>query len=316
MKKIFFAFAILILLFGCVGENNNSIEPSREDSIPANAVKMTPATDVYPPILNSSEWSEPLPFGVPVNSAGAEDSPFITPDGKTFYFFFTPDPNIPAEKQLFDNVTGIWISSKLANGSWSEPERVILQEKGKLSLDGCEFVSNDLMWFCSAREGYTGVNFFTAKRVNGKWQDIQYVENKLMKDYELGEMHISANGSELFFHSQRAGGKGGLDIWVSEKKDGEWQAPENIVAVNTADNEGWPYLSSNGKELWFTRYYLGSPAIFRSIRINGTFSEPELIVSQFAGEPTLDDVGNLYFTHHFYNNSKMIEADIYIAYKK
>ena len=41
-----------------------------------------------------------------------------------------------------------------------------------------------------------------------------------------------------------------------------------------------------------------------------------LIVSQFAGEPTLDDAGNLYFVHHYFEHGQMIEADIYVAYKK
>lgn len=42
----------------------------------------------------------------------------------------------------------------------------------------------------------------------------------------------------------------------------------------------------------------------------------ELIVSQFAGEPTLDKDGNIYFVYHYYRDSEMIEADIYVAYKK
>ena len=61
---------------------------------------------------------------------------------------------------------------------------------------------------------------------------------------------------------------------------------------------------------------MGSPALYRSIKIDGEWSTPELIVSQFAGEPTLDDSGNLYFVHHYYRDSTMIEADIYVAYKK
>ena len=44
--------------------------------------------------------------------------------------------------------------------------------------------------------------------------------------------------------------------------------------------------------------------------------KPELIISQFAGEATLDKDGNIYFTHHFYNDGKMVEADIYVAMKK
>jgi hypothetical protein len=51
--------------------------------------------------------------------------------------------------------------------------------------------------------------------------------------------------------------------------------------------------------------------------VNGEWQEPELILSQFAGESSMDNNGNIYFTHHFYDNqSEMIEADIYVALKK
>jgi hypothetical protein len=289
---------------------------SRESAIPSDAVKMTPAMDLFPPVLHSSEWLEPVPVSSVINTAGAEDSPFILPDGSALYFFFTPDVRVPVEKQVLDGVTGIYVS-RWVNGSWSAAERVVLQDAGKLALDGAEFVQDSVMWFASAREGYTGVNLFTAEFQNGKWSNWQYVGDKLMKEYQVGEMHITADGGEMYFHSPRAGGKGQLDIWVTRKVNGEWQLPENVEVVNSAENEGWPFVSEDGNELWFTRTYLGSPAVFRSLKVNGTWSEPELIVSRFAGEPTLDVNGNLYFVHHFYsNNSEMIEADIYVAYRK
>ena len=52
------------------------------------------------------------------------------------------------------------------------------------------------------------------------------------------------------------------------------------------------------------------------MKSDGEWQEPELIVSQFAGEPTLDSQGNLYFVHHFYRDGRMIEADIYVSRKK
>jgi Tol biopolymer transport system component len=111
-------------------------------------------------------------------------------------------------------------------------------------------------------------------------------------------------------------GQGGIDLYVSRLDGDAWSTPENIVELNTTDHDGWPYLSPDGTELFFTRTYLGSPGIFRS-RWNGErWSEAELIVSQFAGEPTLDTQGNLYFVHHYYQNGVMLDADIYVAYRK
>ena len=313
---VLFVLAIVFAGLNLIPPKEIPVAPSRETSISTGAVKLTTETDLHPPILHSDGWKEPVPLGDGVNTAGGEDSPFMLPDGNTLYFFFTPNVTVPAEKQLFDGVTGIYVSKK-QNGTWSAAERVVLQEAGKLALDGAEFVQGDFMWFASAREGYTGVNLFTAEHRGGKWINWQYIGDKLMKEYQVGEMHITSNGAELYFHSPRADGKGKLDIWVSQNVNGEWQDPKNIEAVNTQENEGWPFLSQDGTELWFTRTHMGTPAVYRSIKLNDVWQEPQLIISQFAGEPTLDNEGNLYFVHHFFNNaSEMVEADIYVAYKK
>jgi hypothetical protein len=182
---------------------------------------MDPDKDPYPPKLHSLEYGDPVPLPYPVNTAGAEDSPFITPDGENLYFFFTPNAGEPVEEQIKDGVTGIYCSDR-SEGSWGEPERVVLQEEDKLSLDGCVFVKDDVMWFCSAREGYTGVKFFTAEHSEGEWKDWRYVGDKLSLEYQIGELHISSDGEELYFHSGRDDGEGGYDIWVSRKQNGEW----------------------------------------------------------------------------------------------
>ena len=225
------AICVLVVLIGVFAAlsffppQEIAVAISRESIIPAGAVKMTPETDLHPPILHSDEWNQPTPLTDAINTAGGEDSPFILSDGNLLYFFFTPNVTVPAEKQLFDGVTGIYESRK-QNGTWSTAKRVILQDAGKLALDGAEFVQGDIMWFASAREGYTGVNLFTAELKDGKWTNWQYVGDRLMKEYQVGEMHITADGAELYFHSPRAGGKGQLDIWVSQNVNGEWQDPK------------------------------------------------------------------------------------------
>jgi hypothetical protein len=249
----------------------------------------------------------------PINTAGAEDSGFIMPDGDVFYVWFTPDPNAPLGEQLDDGVTGVYMAEKVG-GEWQEPERVILQDADKQALDGCVFVQGSTLWFCSARTGYTGMHWFTASWKDGKWANWKIAD--FDPDYEVGELCITADGQKLYFHSARAGGKGQYDIWISEREGGQWAAPQNIEAINGPETDGWPSLTRDENELWFTRTYLGTPAIFRSKRIDGKWQEPELIISQFAGESSIDNEGNIYFTHHFFKDGVMLEADIYVAYRK
>jgi len=308
------------LLWSCESHpasNSSTPQPlARAESIPLNAHKISPEEDLFPPQLHSQEWEQPIPVPGPINTTGAEDSPFITPDGKTLTFFFTPDPNVPAEVQIVDGVTGIYISHNL-NGEWSEPERMVLQDPGKLSLDGCLFLQGNIAWFCSAREGnFKGIDFWHAVFEDGKWTQWENAGEQLNQEYEIGEMHITADGQELYYHAQDEGGKGDIDIWRIQRTDGTWSTPIRVEAVNSEALEGWPFLTQDGNELWFLRVYQGSPGIFRSIKINDHWSEPQLILSQFAGEPSLDQSGNIYFVHHYYKDGIMLEADIYVAYKK
>jgi len=285
----------------------------RISRIPSDIVKGTPENDQYPPITHSDEYEQAIPMPGPINTAGAEDAAFIPYGRNELYYTFVTDVREPAHIQIRDNAIGIWVSKKV-NGEWGEPEKITLHDD--LSLDGCEYIKGDEMYFCSVRAGYEGPVWFKAYYKDDKWQDWEYVGDILkQKEYEVGEFHITADETELYFDSGRTDGKGAHDIWVMKYQDGEWLPPENVEAVNTAESEGRPYVTEDGNELWFNRA-LGGPALYRSKRINGEWQEPELMISSFAGEPTLDKEGNVYFVHHFYRDGQMIEADIYVAYKR
>ncbi|MBI4731062.1 MAG: PD40 domain-containing protein [Chloroflexi bacterium] len=319
MKRIIFPLLTLILVTIACGDATPTPAPvDRYSLLPE--IKYTPEVDFWPPTAVDG-WSQPVPLPYPVNTSGGEDGPFILPDGQTLYFFFTPDVSIPVEEQLFDGVTGIWVTRR-SGETWSEPERVWLSDPGELALDGCEFVSGNLMYFCTARSGYTGIQWFGAELQDGLWQNWRYAGDELKQSqYEVGELHITADGQELYFHSARPGGYGDLDIWVSQMTPDGWGEPTNLgPLVNTAAGEGWPYISPDMQELW----YLGQstkgrpgPAIFQSLRQpDGSWGAAEEIISTFAGEPTLSSDGKtLYFVHHYFSEdlSTMLEADIYMT---
>jgi hypothetical protein len=286
--------------------------PSRHTSIPDGASKVGPGSDLYPPLSLTDEYFDPVPLPFPVNTAGAEDSAFIVPDGETLYVWFTPDPPIPAERQLGDGVTGIYVSQTVG-GVWTDPARVVLEEPGTLALDGCEFILDETMWFCTTREGFARIHWFTAKWIGGVWTGWKLAG--FPPDYQVGELHITSDGRELYFHSSRPGGHGDYDIWVSSNAGGKWQAPVNVDAINSSSSDGWPFVSPDGSQLWFTRS-VGAPSLWRSIRNPDGWSAPEEMFSPFAAEASQDAHGNVFFTHHFYRDDQMLEADIYFASPK
>ncbi len=319
-KRYFAIFLVLIVIIASLAliarlqtgnhsiENNNSLLslPTRESAIPTTLVRITPQMDTNPPKSLSSQYYDPVPVDGPVNIAGTEDSAFVVSNGSILYFFFAPDLNVPVGKQVLDPTVGIYVSHKV-NGTWTEPERVILQDQGKLALDGCEVVQGNTMYFCSAREGYTGLHCFKAEYINGMWQNWVNIDAFLKSsEYQVGELYITSDCGEMYFHSNRTGGAGGLEIWVCKNINGQWSAPENVRAVNSASVEGWPTLIPDGQELWFSRDY----AVWRSIKVNGEWQTPTKMFSPLAGEPSVDSLGNVYLTHHFLVNGTIYSSDI------
>lgn len=110
-----------------------------------------------------------------------------------------------------------------------------------------------------ARRSTDGVNklkLYTATQVNGAWSEA--VELPFNSDeFSTGHPSLSADDQRLYFASDRPGGFGGSDIYVSLWKNGAWSEPVNLGGeINSKGNELFPfvdergtlYLSSDGHE--------------------------------------------------------------------
>lgn len=63
---------------------------------------------------------------------------------------------------------------------------------------------------------------------------------------------LTPDGQTLFWQSNRPGGEGGWDIWMSNRESGSWGDPINAgPAINTAGNEGGPSYNGARNSLCF-----------------------------------------------------------------
>ncbi len=91
---------------------------------------------------------------------------------------------------------------------------------------------------------------------------------------------LSRDGQSMFFVSDRKKGVGQKDIWICEKEGNNWGAPKNLgMEVNSPFNEDSPFLSPDGKTLYFSsegHNSMGGYDVFKCTKQeNGRWSSPE-----------------------------------------
>jgi hypothetical protein len=90
--------------------------------------------------------------------------------------------------------------------------------------------------------------------VNGAWTSIKKLNKNINTKFYESHASVSADGKKLYFTSNREGGQGNLDIYVSEKDaSGDWGPAVNLgAAINTPFNEDTPFVTENDSVLYFS----------------------------------------------------------------
>lgn len=94
--------------------------------------------------------------------------------------------------------------------------------------------------------------YFSYSTVDGWSQSVPFGGTINTPAFE-GMPSLSPDNKTLYFVSDRAGGYGGKDIWMSRFQDGLWQVPENLgPTINTAGDETAPWIAVDNQTLYFT----------------------------------------------------------------
>lgn len=94
--------------------------------------------------------------------------------------------------------------------------------------------------------GKVRLNIYEAQRGQFDWENVRELP---FNSREFNCMHptLSPDGKKLYFSSDRPGGLGGYDIWVSLKQGDTWSEPINMGSrINTSGNEAFPFIHESG----------------------------------------------------------------------
>lgn len=118
-------------------------------------------------------------------------------------------------------------------------------------------------WRWSSRFGATAflaaLSFFGSYPVEtatefSEWSAATNLGAAVNSEFEEVLAHVSKDGLSLYFASDRPGGFGDFDIWVSQRpsRHAEWGPPVNVGPnINTTSNDRAPALSRDGHFLFF-----------------------------------------------------------------
>jgi Tol biopolymer transport system component len=210
------------------------------------------------------EWQEPTNLGPVVNSVYDDWYPVIAEDGS--YMIFVS--NRPGGFGGYD----LWISYKVG-GEWEAPENLGAEVNTAAGDSAPYLAENDtVLYFASSGSGgYGDYDIWTCPLAGG----VPGTKTNLGPEINAADLDccpaIASDGQTLYFCSNRAGGSGQLDVWVSEKSGEAWGEPYNMGSiVNTPQTDCPRWLSDDGdtlvimstcaggygqSDLWYTTRY-------------------------------------------------------------
>ena len=175
----------------------------------------------------------------------AEYLPVVSVDGQQLIFtaVVRGDENFYISER--DAATGEWLPAQELAGVNTD------QNEGAetISADGRTIVFTG----CNRPGGKGSCDLYYSERRDGRWTPPANLGAPVNTRNWESLPALSADGNTLYFSSNRPGGLGGKDLYVSRRvRGGGWSEPENLGApVNTAADDQSPFLHPDGRSLYF-----------------------------------------------------------------
>ena len=267
--------------------------------------------------MKSPVTFNPVNLGVNINSDADEYLPALSADGSTL--IFTRSENVKGLRNedfyISYNDTDEW---QFAN-NLGEPINTLKNEGAQ-----CITADGKTLYFtaCSRNDSYGRCDIYQSDFVNDKWTNPVNLGPNVNTESWESQPAISSDGRQLFFVSNRPGGRGGKDIWVSYKNaNGVWMEAKNIGGkINTSKDDISPFLHWDNQTLYFaSKGFIGMGGfdVFVS-RLNGSgdWGEAKNIgypINSPSDENSLivaKDGRTAYFASSFFNEDRN-DLDLY-----
>ena len=232
-------------------------------------------------------------LGMNINSAFDDYSPTLSPDGKTLYFTSRRADNKgggvnPDDQRYFEDIyVSHWNEE---NNEWSEASNDddLVKRVNTKGFDAVTHISEDNKYM------YVSINTMAMEkpkpkskhtdifecRMNnrGGWNSPKGVGKPINTIWFDALASLNADMTKMYFISERKGGQGRGDIWMSQKVGRDWGKPVNLgPEINTKGQETTVFVTPDEKYLFFSsdgHEGMGGYDIYVCINKDGKWSKP------------------------------------------
>ncbi len=209
--------------------------------------------NLYESFLTSRGWSKPQ-YMQGLNSKENDETPFLTPDGKTIIFASdrkgSKRPSVTADGTVritFD----LYISHKI-DGRWTKPVPVP-GDVNTTRNERCPSLTPDRKFLYFSRWRYKNIRrsvIMVAELRDNRYVNVRPLPDTINTNQHNLALAPSTRGSGFYFSSRRPGGFGGWDLYYTKFEGGTFTKPINLgPEINSPDNE--LFLSEAGNEIFF-----------------------------------------------------------------
>ncbi|MBX2946945.1 MAG: OmpA family protein [Cyclobacteriaceae bacterium] len=249
-------------------ENQNRQKAERAEQLLKNAAFAQANAAV------NAEWKL-RPLSDTVNRFPLQYFPVLTADQQELFFTRRLGSSGEHDEDLV-------VSRKDDHGRWTSPVSISKNINSVLNEGTCAISADGrklIFTSCMGRQSFGSCDLYQSIKIGNEWTEpVNLGPNVNSSEWE-SQPALSADGRTLYFVSDRRGGLGRRDIWVSSLDEkGQWAKAKNLgPPINTQYDEISPFIHANNKVLYFAskgHTGFGGYDLFSSERTEQGWSEP------------------------------------------
>lgn len=214
-------------------------------------------------------------LGSAINTKFPDYAAFFNDDESIIYFNSRREGN--GNFQGLDGKYFESVHTSIKSDSW-QPADIIGSPISEEENDAIMSISPDGTKMLIYKDKKENGNIFLSELKGDSWTTPVDMGPSINSKFRERGACFSLDGNTIYFSSDKKGGKGGMDLYKSARSGNSWGAAENITELNTKYDETNPWLSLDGKNLFFSsngHVTMGGMDLVKSAVNGASFGAPE-----------------------------------------